>query len=193
MNDNQLSDLILFNKKTELLKNSSFYDSMIKKESSFMFSWNQGGAPESILISSSQESVDALLLTLRMFLQNNDRISVRNIYKKIYTECDYLSDLSEKYSLLRIRFNDYLYDNNGLNFFDKHHTNMELIDLFLYGDKGHSNRNKQSALNKLMSHGEIISKLIYYSFEVALACVIQFIIAFSKINVDAIALSSDRT
>lgn len=91
---NQINDLKLFNEKLAVLLNSSFANEMLRNTSGFMFSFKANEGYEAIMVGAEGESVDAAFLTLRMFMQDNDRLSVRNI-AKIYSEVQDLVEFIE--------------------------------------------------------------------------------------------------
>lgn len=184
MNNDKISDLKLFNEKAAFLQNSSFADSMLRNQSGVLFSWKAGEKYESVIVGAEGESVDAMLLTLRMFLQNNDRISIGNI-AKIYSQEQDLAAYRSKFDSIRHRINVFLDVSNSISFFGKNYTNRETIDLCLYGSKGHSNREKEAELHSLME-APIVWQVFLNQFNNAVAVLIKGIMAVAEINKDAL-------
>lgn len=179
-----IADLELFNEKADVLLNSSFSEKLLRNQSAFLFSWSEGQEPESVLIGAEGESVDAAFLTLRMFMQNNDRISIGNIAKIYESELD-ISPFRQEFEAIRLQINTFLDLKNGINFFGKQYTHKETIELLLYGSKGHSNREKESELKGLMQL-PIISNLFLHMVNVAVANLVKGISVISEINTRAL-------
>lgn len=148
-------------------------------------SWKMGEQCESIIIGAEGESIDAVLLTLRMFMQNNDRISIQKI-AKIYAEEEELSGYKSQFDTLRDAINGYLNQFNGVVFFGSKYTNKEILDLVLYGLKGHSNRAKEIEIRGL-SESPIIYNMFMNQFNVAVSKFIVGIVELAKINKKALS------
>jgi len=183
MKPNAIADLELFNEKASVLFNSSFADAMLRNQSAFMFSWKAGEDYEAVLVGPEGESVDAAFLTLRMFMQDNDRISIANI-AKIYASTE-LDQFRPEFDLLRSHINTFLDSKNGIDFFGEQYTNRETMELLLYGSKGHSNRDKEAKLRKLMST-PLVSGLYLNMVNIAVGNFISGIVAISNLNKKAL-------
>ncbi len=184
MKQNTISDLTLFNEKAAKLLNSSFADAMIRNESGFLMELKIGVAPEHILIGAEDESVDAVFLTLRMFMQNNDRISIKNI-SKLYSTEPQLKQFENEFNSLRDKLNEHLDSKNGIYFIDKNYTNREIVELLLYGSKAHSKRSKEETLRQLLAD-PIVSSLFLNKANTVAAFLIKSILDFSEINKKAL-------
>ncbi len=180
-----LDDLKLYNEKADLLLSSSFADAMLRKGSGFMFSWKAGKNCESVLVGAEGESVDAAFLTLRMFLQNNDRISIGNM-AKIYSQEQELVAHRSDFNSIRSQINDFLELGNGIGFFGKNYTNREIIELLLYGSRGHTNRAKDAELRSLLE-APVVSQLLLNQVNNAAALLLKGISAVAEINKKALS------
>jgi len=72
--------LELFNEKADRLKNLSFVRSLESKESGWTLTLDEGGASAS-RYGPDNESVEAFVLTIRFFVQDNEPSSIRNMAK----------------------------------------------------------------------------------------------------------------
>ena len=185
MKTETIADLKLFNEKAAMLLGSSFADAMLRNESAFMFSWKAGESCEAVLVGAEGESVDAAFLTLRMFLQNNDRISIGNMAKFYSQEQELVAHRSD-FNSVRAQINVFLDRCNGINFFGKNYTNREVIELLLYGSKGHTNRAKETELRSLLK-APIVSQLFLNQVNIAAALLIKGIAAIAEINNKALS------
>lgn len=180
MADNSVNDVLLFNEKAELLANSSFAKAMLQEDSGVLFECKAEGPYEVVLVGAEGESVDAAFLTLRMFLQNNDRISIGNI-AKIYSNNNDFSSHREEFESVRAQINNFLDTPNGIDFFGKNYTNREIIELLLYGSKGHSNRDKEAVVKSLMAF-EPVGALFLNQVNAASANLVKGILLLAEIN-----------
>lgn len=177
---NQINDLKLFNEKLAVLLNSSFANEMLRNTSGFMFSFKANEGYEAIMVGAEGESVDAAFLTLRMFMQDNDRLSVRNI-AKIYSEVQDLVEFRSDFNAARLQLNKDLESPNGIVFFNKNYTHKESLELLMYGSKGHTNRTKEAELRTLLET-PIVSQLFLNQVNFAAALLIKGIAAIAEIN-----------
>jgi malonyl CoA-acyl carrier protein transacylase len=71
--------LRLFNRKAELLTQRSFFAHMVSDGSNVGVKWDRGAGWESSFTGPDDESIEASVLTIRQFMQNNDPISIHNV------------------------------------------------------------------------------------------------------------------
>ncbi len=180
MTNKQIDDLKLFNEKSAVLLTSTFANAMLKNASGFMFSYKANEGYEAIIVGAEGESVDAAFLTLRMFMQDNDRVSVRNI-AKIYSKEQNLADFRADFNSARSQLNKDLETSTGIIFFDKNYTYYEILELLMYGSKSHTNREKEAELRTLIEK-PIVSQLFLNQANVAAALLMQGIAAIAEIN-----------
>ena len=185
MKSEAISDLKLFNEKAALLLNSSFANAMLRNESAFMFSWKAGENYEAILVGAEGESVDAAFLTLRMFLQNNDRISIGSIANLYFQEQE-LNPCQADFDSVKSQINSFLDRSNGISFFGNNYSNRAAIELLLYGSKGHSNREKEQELKNILD-SPLVSKMFLNQVNSAAAGLIKGIAALAEINKTALS------
>lgn len=180
MKPNNTSDIQLFNEKAEVLKRSSFYDVTIRNQSGLIMEWQQGKDPESVFVGAEGESVEAIFLTLRMFLQKNDRISIASI-AEIYLDEKELSPYKTDFEEIRGIINTFLSAKNGVDFCGDNYTNGEAIDLLLYGSMGHTNRKKHEQLKFIMQSG-MAYQLFLFQVNGAVGFLIKEILALAEVN-----------
>lgn len=185
MKPESIADLELFIEKSDVLLASSFADAMLRNSSAFMFDWQAGGRCEAILVGAEGESVDAAFLTLRMFIQNNDRVSISNI-GKIYTRESELSPYQQEFENLRHGVNEFLDSGNGINFFGRHYTNRETIDLLLFGTKGHTNRKKETEVKALLDV-PVVGQMFLNQVNSAAATLIRGVSEIARVNKKALS------
>ena len=179
--------LNLFNEKADEIKNSSYAKFVLEKKPETTISKNQGEAIKIKTIEPNDESLKSFVLTLRLFLQNNDQISFQNI-SKIYKE---LPNNFQKEKILfsqaRGKINNILNTNINIKFNNKILTYCEVLDTFIYGDLAHINIDKRNTYKDWKSREEVgLFALLKIDFHSIASVLIQCILYMQKLNADVI-------
>lgn len=127
------------------------------------------------------------MLTLRLFLQNNDQISFQNI-SKIYEKLPNNFQKEKKsFSQARKKINDILNININIKYNNKTPTYYEVLDTFIYGDLAHIKIDKRNTYKDWKSREETglfdIFKISFHSITINL---IQCILYMQKLNAEVI-------
>lgn len=140
MIDEHLACLRVFNEKVEKLRRSQF----LKAEGfDLTLSGEQGKEPKVEWRGPDETAIDAFVLTLRLFFQDKDGISVRQlagIYAKATT------DQKQRFEKLREQLNDHLDGSPGFTVNHKPLTWRDILDVVLYGDLAHVDQDKRAEL-----------------------------------------------
>ena len=182
-----LEDLYLFNEKADEIKNSSYVKYFLENKPKTTISKNQGEAIKIKTIEPNDESLKSFLLTLRLFLQNNDQISFQNInkiYEKLPTD---FQKEKESFSLSREKINQTLDSNINFKYNNKILTYNEVLDIFIYGDLAHINIDKRNIYKDWKSKKETGLFNIYKtSFHSIALNLIRCILYMQQINAEVI-------
>lgn len=143
-----INDLETFNEKAEVLLSSSFMEKFGRGETGVTFNFNVSNGASFEFFGPEGESVSAALYTLRMFIQNNDRISIGNL-KKIYESEPTLHELLKSFSVIQDNLNSQLDKQGNTDFFGKKYTFREALEVYLYAT-GHTNRQKVEELKSIL-------------------------------------------
>lgn len=117
--------------------------------------WEAG--KENILIElrgPDDEAIDAFVLTLRLFLQDNERISFHSMALKILDDPDLSANLKVFFSKARALLNQYLDEHTEplLNIdTGAPLTRRHIMDVFLYGGLAHTNKDKKLEFDRWKS------------------------------------------
>jgi hypothetical protein len=142
--DEALRRLALFNLKADRLERSKFRAWWLDEKRQRGYSmrlvedtWHLEWAwPE------DEEVVDAYLLTLRMFVQEKDIISVHRV-PELYRAAGVEEQLRDKLTFARKRWLHFLKEKSTLFSHlasaELHYTNEQVLDLQLFGDRAHLN------------------------------------------------------
>ena len=179
--------LNLFNEKADEIKNSNYAKFVLEKKPETTISKRQGEALKIETMEPNNESLKSFVLTLMLFLQDNDQISFRNI-SKIYEE---LPNNFQKEKILfsraRKKINDILNANINIKFNNKILTYHDVLDTFIYGDLAHIKIDKRNTYKNWKSKKETglfdILKINYHSINTTL---IQCILYMQKLNAEVI-------
>lgn len=184
-----LEKLQLFNRKAERLEQYQLWKYLESNQPSFQVSGGQitNNLPD-------YEIIEAPLITLRLFMQDNDYISIRNI-SKIYLNNPAISDeLKKAFAESRSNFNHFidapsLFSRSSLIWINKRerhtttYTRREILETLLYGEIAHFTQMEDYqklygiSLNKKINLSQFI--LVIQEFK-------KFILILKKINDEAI-------
>ena len=179
--------LCLFNEKADEIKNSSYTKYFLENKPKVSISKKQGEAIKIKTIEPNDESLKSFVLTLRLFLQNNDQISFQNInkiYEKLPTN---FQKEKESFSLSREKINQTLDSNINFKYNNKILTYNEVLDIFIYGDLAHINIDKRNIYKDWKSKKETGLFNIYKtSFHSIALNLIRCILYMQQINAEVI-------
>jgi hypothetical protein len=161
--------------KYKRLKENRFVKLIEKQKHGLHLSWaveepfriTRTGVPE-------QESIEAFALNLRFFLQDNEPCSFRNLARLLDGD-DVSQRWKSEFTILRDRLNSFLdsplplamsLDGMGSS------TYRWVLELCLYGDLAHSNRQKQTELQRWRDEPFFRPFIDYYFEETILALLI---------------------
>ena len=101
--------------------------------------WWRGRGWDHIHIGPSERTVEASVLTLRFFIQDNESTSLSNV-AKLYSNSDIESQLVARFREIRDQLNFYLDYSSNLSISEEGPmTQREIFELFIYGDLAHAN------------------------------------------------------
>ncbi|MEX1187049.1 MAG: hypothetical protein WEA80_10710 [Gemmatimonadaceae bacterium] len=142
--------LQLFNSKVELLSQRSFFGHLTSQPTNVRLKWDRDTGWESSFAGPADESIEASVLTIRQFMQDNDPISIRNVANSYVTSGVDQSTIDE-YQKVRGWLNDYLDRESNLGVAEgKQLTNREILFTFVYGGLAHSSEPYHSRYRGLM-------------------------------------------
>lgn len=149
MEDATRKRLELFVEKAELLNSRSFTKYVVEHGVGLNMNWSVGGPVQLTVKNPDAEATDAFVTTFRMFIQNNDKISIENVAKLV----DRDSTLSENWKAqvidVRQKVNAQLdspsmceltIDKDGI---PTRSTCRDIMETFLYGELAHTNEKKR--------------------------------------------------
>lgn len=184
-----LRTLALFNKKVDKLWKSSFVDQVFHNETGFMIYADKKGTSE-IKVSKievkapTQEAIDACVLTFRLFIQDNDKISISiprilAIYAKLSKEDQnqaMMRTLYKEHKAYRRNTSDPKIIQNG-----KALTKWEILRTFIYGDLSHMDDIERPKYME-WTKNEINEVVMRNEFIMALAHELSFLLDLQQLN-----------
>ncbi len=181
-----LRTMRLFNEKANKLRRSSFAREMATKPTGVTISWKEGDTePKADIRGPDEESVDSMVLTLRLVEQNNEPYSLHNM-ARLYTRLPTESKHKDAFLDARAKLNA------GLDQVDpsiqivyqrrdpttqavvksETLTQRRILDLVVYGEKAHTNREKEAIVRSLRT-SKLKSVLLDNEFNVVAARVLD--------------------
>jgi len=184
MFEKEIKTLRLFNEKTNKLRERSFTDHVFRKNSRLQVTAKKG---EPVKIESKEpddESLEAFVLTYRLFFQNNDRISIFNI-SKIYDSIPVSDKIKNAFKSSRNTINQFLDSDSMLGINYELFSNREILELIIYGGLAHTNEKYMEIYDRWMKDPLLRSHLLF-EFEYITGNMLKFIFFFSDLNRRAI-------
>ena len=138
----QLAAIDLFREKFEKLRRSSVWRALEQGQCRVSLHAEQGGPSYVTIEGPSGEAVDAFVLTLRFFLQNNEPISIGNM-SEMFADLPVPPEAKQRVGEFRESFNAFLGRPCGININGLHPTNGTVLNTFVYGGMAHANLEKK--------------------------------------------------
>lgn len=180
-----LEKLQLFNRKAKRLEEYQLWEYLENHPSSVKES--EGIISDNL---PNNELIEAALMTLRLFMQNNDHISIGNMYNIYDKNPKIPNELKETFVKYRSDLNNFLEQNslfstqsliliNEQERPTEHYKNKEILEFLLYGEIAHFTQRKD--YEKLYSN-PFNSKFNLMQFLFILKKFKNFILVFKEIN-----------
>ena len=131
-----IETLKLFNEKADKLENLSFTKGL--GDTGLRITYNQNQPIQVERYGPNDESIDAFVLTIRFFIQDNEPTSLRNL-SKLFSVLPISSELVEKLDNARTETNLGLSQATSLSLDEVDLTFRSIFDVFLWGGLAHAN------------------------------------------------------
>lgn len=180
-----ISTLKLFNEKVDKLINSRFVKHI--QENKGLKVSIKSSVGEKVDISHNlpdQDAIDAFVLTVRFFIQDNEPTSLRNM-AKLYNEVSVASEIKDDFNYIRDKLNSELSKKSMFTLQGKHLTRGEIFDTFIYGGLAHAETKKKEDFDKWMRI-EPLAAFITAEFNNVLIYFLDCIAYIRKVNMRAL-------
>ena len=172
--------LELFNEKADQLLSSEFFKQASGGGSIVEFNRESGW--DAIHVGPDDESTRALVLTLRLFMQDNDRISLRHM-AALYGSLPVSAPVKQEFDAHRSQLNALLDSPSHLAISDDGAlTYREILSIFVYGEYAHVNRRYRPTYEDLRTTA---------FFPLFQNCLVDAIVAFAR-SISAIRKTNRR-
>jgi len=163
----QMDVLKLFNATAEELINCSLIIESNEDKSEFQYNWNLNPNTNDLdfLIvkkNHKEDEIKSFVLTMRLFVQDNEKISIRNL-SKLYENMNIDIRYKTKFSTLRNNLNDYL-NEKALTFIESSPTKRDVYDALLYGYYAHKQSDKLKKI-QLWKNEQFDWDTIFFEFQ----------------------------
>lgn len=175
--ETELATLKLFNEKADRLERRNFTKSL--KNSGCKISSKKDSFLEIKRKGPNEEEIDAFILTYRFFIQNNEKISLKNM-SDIYNIVPVSHENKENFYTARDELNEFLDGQSSVVIGTKPLTYRHIVDIIIYGGLSHANVKKKRIYGQWMSLP--ISEIITNEFIYALSQVEKVILFIRDLN-----------
>jgi hypothetical protein len=131
------------------------------------------------------EEIEAFVLTLRFFVQNNEPISVANV-ARLYEDLDVSDDLKMAVRQTRTKLNDFLDATAGTHWHAEKLTRRRILDVFLYGGLAHAQPEKKNIFDQWVADSRLFPE-VEGEFIFICSGVLQAIVWMMSDNAKALA------
>ena len=181
--------LELFNEKAAKLNRLSFIETMLKHKAGVTIKVQKRDDGLFDLIQERtgplEEAIDAFVLTMRFFIQDNEPTSFRQLAQHYY-RAPIDDSLKDRFRLTRTNINSYLDSNSALAIYvnDELLNHRKIMETVIYGGLSHANPNKKRLYKAWM--GTPLKAMIENDFVCSLAVLYKAILAIKDLNLIAI-------
>ncbi|MDF1617303.1 hypothetical protein [Petrocella sp. FN5] len=185
MNQHDIETLQIFNEKADKIFTSSFVEDF-KNNGIKMNIKIDGGIGHIPTINIPDESFfDALILTLRFFIQDNEEISIRNL-NEVYNKDNIKKELKDEFNGTRNELINFLGFNCHINDNGKSYSRREVFDIFIYGNYAHHTKRKEY---QVLKNNKFLYPMYCYEFTNILLEYIKSIAKIEAINVELLNIN----
>ncbi len=186
MSEDAIETLRLFNAKVERLQSSSLVAILVQQGSRLTLSWTAETSLLQLALSGpTAEQVDAFVLTMRLFMQDKDRISLRNV-ARLYESLRVSEDLKKYYAMHLANLNKFLDGHAFIAIDGDRPTRREVLETVLYGELSHVEPAKQSRYRAWVAN-PLAGGMITFEFVGILQMYIRTLAVMAEINRRALA------
>jgi len=178
-----LKILELFNEKVDKLEKNSFVKHIFSQKTGITISWEKEKELRIEKRFPEKESIDSFVLTLRYFIQNNEKISFQNI-AKIYDKLPNDNQCKEFFRDAVAKLNDFLDapDNQlSIKESEKVLTKREIFETIIYGELAHANEEKREIYKRWMKN-PILASIIENEFNAILGTIMNVLRYIQGLN-----------
>lgn len=138
------------------------------------------GRAHSALENIDQDRIDAFVLTYRMFIQTNDRVSLKAL-AKIYDRAWMPAEATESFKEAMVQVDAYLESVPAVDFGGGPVTRKHLVDTIIYGGLAHTNPTKEREYLSWSADGGVTG-FMWAEFIVTLQQMLTYLQFFRKLN-----------
>jgi len=179
-----LERLELFNEKAEIIKNCKFTKFISRQRAGVTVSKTNGKPVKIKMIEPDIDSLHALILNLRFFIQERDKSDIENI-SKAYKVLPISKREKDSFIKAKNKLDNFLDSKINFKFNGENPTYKYVFDNFIYGSIAHANIDKKKIVDYWKSE-ELIYPFLKTSFIAITIKYIEFIEYIQKLNINII-------
>ena len=188
--------IILFNEIVDRLQNSSFLKKEIKKKLSYAVKFRYEKEKTNVktkINGPTDESINAFLLTYRMFIYNKDDVSFSKVDKYAYRCSSLKEKFYERFKIIVKNTNDIFNSPTNVTSDGHKFTVREIHDMFIKGNLAHiQEKNKNRRLYKDYKDNQLIYTIFNYEFVSTLVKIMNEILSIKKLNNEVLEFLSTQ-
>ena len=140
------------------------------------------------ILGPDNEAISAFILKYRLFIQDKDGISLRNV-EKLFLNLPIEFDYKERYKVLRQNINNILDEESNVQIKKHRVTFREIHDMFIYGAWTHLKENDKNRKNYLaIKDNKVIYPIFANDFNVTLIKIMNELVKIKFLNEEVIKI-----
>jgi len=183
-----------FNQNVEQLQDFNFWKNFPSKSGiNITFDYtNKGTEIDSKILGPDDETISAFILKYRLFIQNKDDISLRNL-EKLFLYLPIESNYKERYIVLKQRINSILDEESNVQIKKHRVTIREIHDMFIFGAWAHLNENDLNRKRYLaIKDNKVIYPIFANDFNVTLIKIMNELVQIKFLNQEIIKILENQ-
>ena len=153
---------------------------------------NKGTEIDSKILGPDDETISAFILKYRLFKQNKDDISLRNL-EKLFLYLPIESNYKERYIVLKQRINSILDEESNVQIKKHRVTIREIHDMFIFGAWAHLNENDLNRKRYLaIKDNKVIYPIFANDFNVTLIKIMNELVQIKFLNQEIIKILENQ-
>jgi len=174
-----------FNEAAEKLNSRRFLKSVRAGKATYHIQWQRGKGTRIQRKLPHPEDIESYLLTFRLFVQDNESFSLRNL-AALYRTMPVSKELKLRFEAIRKSANSFLDALSPVIWHQKQLSRRHIFEVFLYGGLAHRSSVKKAEFDGWMGNS-IMKVVLETEFVLILAALTQVIFNIRHLNVEALA------
>lgn len=178
--------LTIFNEKVDTLSERPFLQKMDAEPNGVTLSFQVDGPDRrAVRHGPDSDAIHAFTLTFRMFQQDNDTVSMRNMARAYDVLRAHVPDEAEAFRKARAAARKFRGERTWIEAYGERLTYDRILEVFIYGDLAHTSRSKREVFQKWKAN-PMLYPLVENEFTVGMRALYECLTYVRQVNTRAL-------